>query len=478
MTEGHRLLFPETPHRLKTASHDRPLASDRAAAVRAATQQKDATRRAALHRAFGHELAQLQAAAGELRAHTLERLDHYLERFVDRALELGIQVHFAADAAQARAIVLNIAAEVGATRCVKSKSMVTEEIGLRQALAAAGVDTLETDLGELVLQLDDDAPSHIVTPMIHKDRAASGAALSAAWGEHVPPDPQAITRAARAKLRVWFETAELGVTGANFLLAEQGELVVCTNEGNGRWCGAIPKTHVAVVGIEKLLPDRVDLALMLKLLARSSTGQPLTVYTQQLGAPAPGHSRHVVLLDNGRTSVLASEDFRAALRCIRCGACLNTCPVYRAVGGHAYGSVYPGPIGAVLTPLMRGSDDYPDLFRASTLCGACHDVCPVDIPIDRLLLKLRVQQAEQKLAPRGQRTAGRLFAFIASGRVRFGIASRVVRWLSRLRGGRWLARLPGARGWAKSRPLPHFPRRGMRSLLAARATRPEGEDEA
>ncbi|MFO0748834.1 MAG: lactate utilization protein B [Myxococcota bacterium] len=422
----HELLFPAEPYRMAP----RIAAALGDAGIRrfvpATTLLKDAAREAALERAFGAEVHRLRALAGRIKDHTLATLDRQLATFVAAASARGIRVHAASDAAEARAIVLELAARHGVKRVVKAKSMVTEEVALLDALLDAGIETIETDLGELVLQLDDDAPSHIVTPMIHKDRHAAGRAFASRLGVATDGDPAAITKAARAHLRRWFETADMGITGGNFLVAESGELVLCTNEGNGRLSANAPRVHVALVGIEKLVPTRAHLGLFLELLARSSTGQPLTVYTTFCGGPRSAGEPdgpdevHVVLLDNGRSRVLADPAFREALRCIRCGACLNTCPVYRMIGGHAYGSVYPGPIGAVLTPLLRGLDASPDLPFASTLCGACKVACPVDIDLPELLVRLRARRP---------RRSGflRAFGFAAGGRWRW----RAAGWLQR-----------------------------------------------
>ncbi|MCC6621785.1 MAG: lactate utilization protein [Deltaproteobacteria bacterium] len=427
----HALLFPPAPYTMG-ARIAQALGADDAPPthvrrfVPATTRLKDETRVATLGRVFGARVDELRRTAGAIKDHVLATLDQQLATFAAAAAARGVRVHAAADAAEARAVVLAIARARNVKRVVKAKSMLSEEVQLLDALLDAGIDTIETDLGELVLQLDDDAPSHLVTPMIHKDREAAAAAFARRLGVPHDSDPAVITKVARAHLRRWFESADMGVTGANFLVASTGEVVVCTNEGNGRLSANAPRVHVALAGIEKLVPTPDHLALFLELLARSSTGQPLTVYTTFCGGPRePGEPDgpdevHVVLVDNGRTRVLADPTFRAALRCVRCGACLNACPVYRTIGGHAYGSVYPGPIGQVLTPLLRGLDASPDLPFASTLCGACRPACPVDIDLPAMLVALRARR------PR-RRGFLRLWAFLARGRFRWRLAA----WLQR-----------------------------------------------
>jgi L-lactate dehydrogenase complex protein LldF len=432
-------LFPILPHRLGDQVEAALADTTMRGFVKQTTLLKDSTRPLALGQAFGDtaQVNALRAEAGRRKRETLAHLDTHLERFAETATRNGIEVHFASTAAQCNDLVVAIAKAHGLTHAVKAKSMVTEETQLLDRLLDEGIPTWETDLGELVLQLDDDAPSHLVTPMIHKDREAAARALSRlpahAANTPLPPDPKTLTRAARAHLRERFEAAMkdgLGLTGANFLVAETGEIVTCTNEGNGRLSAMSPRVHIAIAGIERVVPTTADLALYLELLAKSSTGQPLTVYTsfvrsprlvdepRELGGP---DAVHVILLDNGRTKVLAEPDFRDALGCLRCGACLNACPVYRTVGGHAYGSVWPGPIGKILTPLIRGDDNYPDLAWASTLCGACRESCPVDIDIPHMLVALRARAHTKKLTPWRLRAALKVARLMMGGRLRWRI---------------------------------------------------------
>ncbi len=433
------ILFPEGPHAMRPRIADALQNPDLRRFVPATTLLKDKTRADALGKTFGdppsnlalpgtprpERVDMLRRIASETRRETLAHLDAWLATYTANATRQGIIVHRAKDAAEARAIVLDIAKAASAKTAVKAKSMVTEECQLLDALLDAGIDTLETDLGELVLQLDDDAPSHIVSPMIHKDREAAARALARLETEppfSLPSDPETLVAHARHHLRARFANADLGITGANFLVAETGEIVTCTNEGNGRLTTLAPRVHIAITGIEKVVADLDHLSLLLELLARSSTGQPLTVYTSFTSGPGPGREVHLILLDNGRSSVLKDPRYSDALGCIRCGACLNACPVYRTIGGHAYGSVWPGPIGQVLTPLLRGPNESPDLPWASTLCGACRDACPVDIDLPGMLVSLRSDALSQKRLPRKLRLTLKLARFAMKGRFRWRLA--------------------------------------------------------
>lgn len=396
--------------------------------------------------------------ARSIRLHTLARLDHYLEEFAGSVERVGGRVFFAADAAEAGEYVLGVIAEAGAERVVKSKSMLTEEIGLNGLLESAGLEVVETDLGEFILQLAGERPSHIIAPALHKTRREIGELFRDQLGVPYTDDPVELNAIARAFLRQRFLDADVGITGANFAVASTGSVVLVTNEGNGRMCSSLPPIHIALVGMERLVPTPTDLAVLVEVLARSATGQPLSVYTsiitgpRRAGDPDGPRELHVVVVDNGRSRVLASE-VAEILACIRCGACLNVCPVYREVGGHAYGSVYPGPLGAVLSPALF--DGWSDLPYASTLCGACRDVCPVRIEIPRLLASLRAElttEAPRLFAGLGLKaytkvaTDPRLWrAFTALG----GLAGRVA--------GRdgWIHRLPfRAAGWTEYRDLP------------------------
>ena len=388
------VLFPTTPYSIVDRSDRATRDVQLQQFVNKATLSKDRIRKSVNAEAFGDRLDAARTLAGDIKQHTLDHLDHYLETWIDNAEAAGVTVHYAKDAAGANKIAVDIARENAAKLCVKSKSMVTEETHLLPELEAVGCEVVETDLGEFILQIDNDAPSHIVTPMIHKDKTAVARAFVRELGAEYTEDERELAMIARRHLREKYRHADLGISGGNFLVAETGSLVLCTNEGNGRLCTTVPKIHIAFVGIEKLIPRLADLGVMLKLLARSSTGQPLTVYThivtgpKRAAEPDGPEQVHVVLIDNGRTDVLR-EETREMLRCIRCGACLNACPVYRKIGGHAYGSVYSGPIGAILTPVLKGLDHYPDLPHASSLCGACYEACPVKINIPKYLIQLR-----------------------------------------------------------------------------------------
>ncbi|MHC4993666.1 MAG: LutB/LldF family L-lactate oxidation iron-sulfur protein [Planctomycetota bacterium] len=394
--DGQPILFPTLPYKMGSRT-DAFLNDDKIQEfVNRATLMRDDNRKSHTKAYFGEERhEELRQLAGRIKQHTLENLDTYLEQFIDNADAAGAMVHFAKDADEANAICVDIAKREKLTGCVKSKSMVTEETHLLPALEAIGVEVLETDLGEFILQIDDDAPSHIVTPMIHKDKIAVAEAFQRELGARYTEDEKELTTIAREYLRDKFRKADLGISGGNFMVAETGSIAICTNEGNGRFCTTAPRVHVAFVGIEKLVPGMNELGVLLKLLARHATAQPLTCYTHIMTGPKRAHEHdgpeqmHIILIDNGRTKVLADPEYRMALRCIRCGACLNSCPVYRKVSGHSYGAVYSGPIGAVLTPLFKGLGNYKDLPSASSLCGACYEACPVKIDIPKMLIKLR-----------------------------------------------------------------------------------------
>ena len=339
----------------------------------------------------------LRRLAGSIKDHTLHHLGDYLTQAEQSLTQRGVQVHFAETDEDARQTILGILRQHQVTRLTKSKSMAAEEIHLNPFLIQNGVECLESDLGEFIIQLDNDIPSHIVKPIIHKNRRGiADTFLREGVAEDYNDDPQTITRRARVFLRKKYMEAQACITGANFLCADSGRMVLVTNEGNSRFGLAPVPVHIALVGIEKLIPGERDLAVFLNLLGRSATGQQLTVYTEFINGPrsanqpdGPEHM-HVVFLDNGRSNVLASN-CREILRCIRCGACQNVCPIYRQASGHAYRSPYGGPIGAVLSPLLFGDrfPEFADLSKASTLCGACNEVCPVNIPIPDLLLRLR-----------------------------------------------------------------------------------------
>jgi L-lactate dehydrogenase complex protein LldF len=438
-------------------------------AVKLATLHKVAARQAGMDLLRNPE--ELRELAARIKRHTLRRLPDYLELFAARVEHNGGRVHFASGAADACRIVCDIARESGARLAVKAKSMVSEEIHLNAALQAAGVRVVETDLGEFIVQIDNDRPSHIVTPIIHKDRKRVAVAMQRETGCAYTEDPRALSEVARVHLRDVFRRCDLGITGVNFGVAETGSLCVCTNEGNGRMTMTRPRVHIALMGIEKLVPRLTDLAVFLKLLARSSTGQQLTTYTTLISGPrrsdepdGPEHL-HVVILDNGRSPLLGGE-FESVLCCIRCGACLNACPVYRNIGGHAYGGVYPGPIGALVTPLLSVPERHAELPRASSLCGACAVACPVKIDIPELLVKLR--RDTLAAGPLHKRLAMRVWRWLMQSERRYARAQRLLARLVRRGGDGWIIGGAGPlAAWLSQRDLPPLPRQSFRDWWRA-----------
>ena len=425
----------------------------------------------------------LRTHARAIKDETLLHLDRYLEQFAANAESAGVQVHWARDGEEACAIIAGIAESSGAKHIVKSKSMATEEIHLNAALAMRGLEPVETDLGEWIIQLAGETPSHIVVPAIHKTKAQISALFVEKLGIAPSDDVAALTAAARTTLRDRFAEADLGVSGVNFGVAETGTIVIFENEGNARLTTSISRTHVALMGIEKLVPTFADLEVFFQLLARSGTGQQLTTYQSILTGPARTpdaegpRAMHIVLLDNGRSRMLAHPVTRQSLACIRCGACLNACPVYQQIGGHAYGSTYPGPIGIVLTPQLAGLAGTSQLPYASSLCGACREVCPVKIDIPALLLHLRadVVKTEQGGSRRGERLAFRLYAFAMTRPRLLAFATGIARFFQSIGGegalakplGALAARLvPPLGAWTSSRDLRPLAERSFRELWA------------
>jgi L-lactate dehydrogenase complex protein LldF len=420
----------------------------------------------------------LRAAAKAIKDHTLAHLDTYLLRLEENVTKAGGHVHWAADADEACAIVARLVREAGSDRVVKVKSMATQEIGLNEALAAEGIGALETDLAELIVQLGHDLPSHILVPAIHRNRAEIREIFRREMPDAPPglsDDPAMLAAAARAHLRQAFLSAQVGISGANFAIAETGSLVVVESEGNGRMCLTLPRTLISVVGIEKVLPSWRDLEVFLALLPRSSTAERMNPYTSVWTGVTTGDGPsefHMVLLDNGRTGALADQVGRQALRCIRCSACLNVCPVYERSGGHAYGSPYPGPIGAIISPLLRGVSSPVDasLPFASTLCGACYEVCPVAINIPEALVHLRAKVVDSK---REKHFSPERTVFHLSGLVlrsprllaaaqRAAAASRAVV----ARSGRIRRLPPPLSGWTETRDAPAPPPESFRAWWA------------
>jgi L-lactate dehydrogenase complex protein LldF len=407
---------------------------------------------------------ELRSAGAAIKDEVLGSLERYLVQFEAAATQRGAHVHWARDAREANEIVASLVEATGQREVIKVKSMVTEEIGLGPALARRGITARETDLAELIIQLGHDHPSHIVVPALHRNRAE----IREIFLEGMPDaprdlsdDPRALVEVARMHLRRLFLDAKVAVSGANFAIAETGSLVIFESEGNGRMCITLPETLISVVGIEKLVPTFRDLEVFMQLLPRSATGEPMSPYTSAWTGVTPGDGPqdvHIVLLDNGRTKVFSDEIGVQALRCIRCAACLNVCPVYERTGGHAYGSVYPGPIGAILTPQLVGVEHASKLPFASTLCGACYDVCPVKIDIPTILVKLRhdVVQAERKLSPTGALFAAAGAAM--SGRRRWTLALKLAPLMRFARHG---GPAPLSR-WTRTRDLPEPPSESFR----------------
>jgi len=407
----------------------------------------------------------------------LSRLPDLLEELEAACTANGIQVHWAADAAEANALVLSVCRRHGATRVVKGKSMVTEEIGLNHFLEGEGLEVLETDLGEFIIQLAGEPPSHIIVPAVHKNRGE----IARLFHERIPGAPyaeevEALNAIARRTLRRKFFEGEVGVSGVNFAVAQTGTLCLVENEGNGRMCTTVPPVHVALMGIEKVVPRLEDLPPLLRLLTGSATGQIVTTYVNLISGPRRAGEQdgprevHLVLLDNGRSRMLADPELRQTLQCIRCGTCLNHCPVYVRIGGHAYGHVYPGPIGKVLTPQMEGLDRAGVLASASSLCRACGEVCPVRIPLPDLIRRLRSEGACQGTgnlpggggcrAPLLEALAWRLWALVNAHPGLYAVNRALL-----ARFGRRLPRLGPLAAWSTGRTPPRFARRSLRALL-------------
>ena len=423
------------------------------------------------------EFDTLREDARAIKDHTLSHLDLYLETYERKVTESGGSVHYAPTAADARAIILKLCQEAGAKLVTKGKSMVSEEIGLNAHLQAAKIEVVETDLGEYIVQLRGERPSHIIAPVIHLNKETIEADFRRA--HHRLPRERRLDQAqylvaeARKVLREKFLAADVGITGANLLIAETGSSVIVTNEGNGDLTSTLPRMHIVIASIEKIVPTLEDAMIILRLLARSATGQEITTYTTF--ATGPRHDRdpdgpgayHVVLLDNGRSEMLGNE-FADMLRCIRCGACLNHCPVYGAIGGHAYGSVYPGPMGAVLTPQLQGIDRARDLPHASSFCGRCEAVCPMDIPLPDMMRTWRERDFARGNPPFSERLFLKMWAYAAKRPLLYhALANAIVLFMARRAGARGrLSRLPLATAWTGTRDLPAPQGRTFHSLYA------------
>lgn len=412
-----------------------------------------------------------RSTAARMKWEAVNHLDRYLEQFERNVITNGGQVHWAEDAEQARQIVLDLCRRHGVRKVVKSKSMVTEEIHLNEALAGAGIEPVETDLGEYICQLRGEPPYHIVTPVMQLTRGDIAATFHEKLGTSPDATAEELAMIARQKLRQEFLTADMGISGANFLVAETGMIALTTNEGNGRLSVSLPRVHVAIAGIEKVIPRLEDLALLWPLLAVSGTGQALTCYSTLVGGPRRAGEPdgpdefHVVLLDNGRTRLLADAEQRDALHCIRCGACLNVCPVYKTIGGHSYGTTYQGPIGSVITPHLHDTAEWSHLPYASSLCGACTDVCPVRIDLHHHLLHNRRNAVRQKFDNPLQRLTFQFWLWAMAEPGRYNLTTKLGRWAMR----HGLAK-PALAPWTATRDFPAAPRKSFRELWAEQHT--------
>jgi L-lactate dehydrogenase complex protein LldF len=409
------------------------------------------------------EWESLRDTASAIKAHTLSRLAEYLEEFERNAVANGIKIHWARDAEEHNAAVHKILADRGITRLVKSKSMLTEECHLNPYLEAHGIEVTDTDLGERIVQLRHEPPSHIVLPAIHLKKEDIGELFHKELGtKEGASDPKYLTEAARHHLRQRFMAAEAGLTGVNFAIAETGGVVVCTNEGNADMGTSLPPIHIACMGVEKLIPRLKDLGTFLRLLARSATGQPVTTYTTHFHGPIAGGELHVVIVDNGRSEILGQETFRRSLTCIRCGACMNTCPVFRRSGGYSYGYIVPGPIGSLLAP-QRDPKKYGSLPFASSLCGSCSDVCPVKIDLHHELYEFRQVLVGEKAVPLRKRLAMKLMGWVLARPWAYRLAGKLARWFMRVMPRSVVySRL---NDWGRQRELPPAPRQTFRELV-------------
>ena len=462
----------------KTASASAMLDPQLQAALQRVGSGFDSARLDAIQELSTERWEELRGQAREIKRHTIDNLDYYLELLCEQVSRNGGQVHFAKDDKEANSIIADLARTRGVKLVTKSKSMVSEETGLNHALTDMGVETVETDLGEYIIQLADEAPSHIVAPAMHKSRLDVSQLFEQKINRPNLERIEEMAQVARETLREKLLQADMGISGANFLVAETGTLVIITNEGNGRFCTSAPRIHVSLTGMEKVIPSLEDLAIFLRLLPRAATGQRITSYVSFVSGPKRPEDEdgpdefHLVIVDNGRSRLLADPVLRESLYCIRCGACLNICPVYRKVGGHAYGWVYPGPIGAVVSPMMVGLKKSKDLPFASSLCGACREVCPVKINIPHLLLNLRARlESSNKPEERSTASWERLFAWsyyrLMSSPAMLSLVHKLG-WLLQKplvkKGSIRRVPLPLLSKWTRSRDLPTLPFRSFHEL--------------
>ena len=455
----------------------------------------DVARRNAIEEVTPEAWEEWREEARNIKIHTLDHLDYYLELLHDNVTAAGGQVHFAADAAEANAIVSHLARSRGVKVATKSKSMVSEELELNPVLESLGVDVYETDLGEYIIQLAGETPSHLVAPALHKSKEDVAELFSDKLGLPYNEDIEVMAAAARVALRDKFMEADLGISGANFVVAETGTLVIVTNEGNGRLCTSAPRMHIGITGMEKVIPSMQDLAVFLRLLPRSATGQRISSYVSMVTGPRREDDEdgpeefHLILVDNGRSRMLRDPKLREALYCIRCGACLNICPVYQRVGGHAYGWVYPGPIGAVVSPVLTGLKEAKALPQASSLCGACREACPVKINIPRMLLELRHRTAEsedsqERASSRSERFLAGAYSRLMSSPGRMALAASMGRIAQKILPGMpkrdgWIRKspLPLLSKWTRARDLPPLPPKSFRDIWRDELSQ-DGQDEA
>ncbi len=410
----------------------------------------------------------------EIRSHTIDNLDYYLTELSNNVAKRGGHVFFAETAEDANRYIEEVVRKKQAKKIVKSKSMVTEEIGLNPTLEKAGCEVIETDLGEYIIQLDNDHPSHFLGPALHKTREQVKDIFSEKRGYTGTEEPEELTQFAREQLRKEFLSADIGITGCNFAIANSGTVGIVTNEGNARLSTTVPKTQITVMGMERLVPSWEDFEVMVSLLCRSAVGQKLSTYVTAVSGPrlegeADGPEEfHLVIVDNGRSGILGTQ-FQSALHCIRCSACVNVCPVYRHIGGHAYGSIYQGPIGAVLTPLLGGYEEYKELPYASSLCAACTEVCPVRIPLHELLYKHRQQIVQEEgLAPAGEKIAMKTFRTVTSSSRLYKVSTKSATVVRGVIAGMSKGGPKPIRGWTQSRNLPSVGKKRFRDLYKER----------
>jgi L-lactate dehydrogenase complex protein LldF len=407
--------------------------------------------------------------ASAIRMHTIENLDSYLEQFVTNVRQNGGHVHFAQTAEDAVSVITGIAKDKDAKTVVKSKSMVSEEVHINKHLEDMGVKVVESDLGEYIIQLAKETPSHLIAPAIHKTRQEVAELFSDVAGRQLSTETEELCQFAREKLREEFLQADIGISGCNFAIAESGSVVLVSNEGNARLTTTMPKTHIVMMGMERIVPTWTELDMVVSMLTRSATGQKISVYVTAINSPRQEldldgpDEVHIVILDNGRSKILGTA-YQEALKCIRCGACLNVCPVYRHIGGHAYGGVYSGPIGAVLSPLLDSYEDWKELPYASSLCGACTDVCPVKIPLHDLLLEHRKDEVEQGFTPAAEKLAFKGFGFATSHPSVYDMAVKIAHTgTGFLAKDGFIANGPGMLGgWTDVRDLPQPAKQSFR----------------